>query len=124
MSDTASVPRSRFSAGLFVAFVVVQLTLMAAYPQLTTVPYHLIFIGLTIVYGYTLWPIRTALEMLLLVTVTTGVVLLTLAADDDVDWQECTEILLMPAIFLGMLWHSQRQLAMRRVVETQVVERQ
>lgn len=124
MSDTASVPRSGLSAALFGAFVVLQLGLMAAYPHLTTVPYHLIFIGLTIVYGYALWPMRTALVMLLLVTLSTGVVLLTLAADDDVDWQECTEILLMPAIFLGMLWHSQRQLAMRRVVETQVVEQQ
>jgi signal transduction histidine kinase len=124
MSATASAARNGVSATLFVAFLVLQLGLMVVYPHLATVPYHLIFIGLTIVYGYTLWSLRASLVVLLIVTISTGAVLLMLATDDDVDWQECTEILLMPAIFLGMLWHSHRQLAMRRIVETQVVERQ
>ncbi len=124
MSDTASAPRSRLSALVFIAFIAVQLVLMATYPHLTTIPYHLIFIALTVIYGYALWPTRTALVALLTITISTGVVLLTLAAEDDVDWQECSEIILMPAIFLGMLWHSQRQLAMRRTVEDIAVERQ
>jgi len=121
MSGTASAARSRVSATLFVAFLVAQLALMVIYPHLATVPYHLIFIGLTIVYGFTLWPLRASLVVLLIVTLSTGVVLLMLATDGDVDWQECTEIVLMPAVFLGMLWHSHRQVAMRRVVETEVV---
>lgn len=118
----SGMPSSRRNDGLLVAFLVltaVCLAAMAFVPGQVTLPYHILFLTLTLVYGYALWPARRTIGLLLLVTVTTGFVLIRLALDGQIEWEECTEIVLMPAIFLGMLWHSQRQLQARERMATE-----
>ncbi len=119
------MPSSRRDDGLLAAFLVfagICLLVMAFVPGQVTVPYHLLFLSLTLVYGYALWPARRTVALLLLVTVATGFMLTRLAMTGEIEWEECTEIVLMPAIFLGMLWHSQRQLQARERMATVAIE--
>jgi signal transduction histidine kinase len=106
----------------FLVFAAACLILMWAVPDQETVPYHVIFLTLTLLYGFTLWPPRRTLLLLLVVTVSTGFILVALATAGEIEWEETTEIVLMPAIFLGMLWHSHRQLQARERAQTEANE--
>ncbi len=121
---TASARHRRALAVGFGAFLVVSLALMVAYPAVETVPYHLIFIALTVVYGFALWSPRRILLVLALVTASTGLVLVYLDVSDTVDRQELSEVVLMPLIFVGMVWHSHRQLVAQQQVEVLAGRRQ
>lgn len=116
--------RDRVVEASFLAFTVVSLGLMVALPGPSTIPYHLIFLALTIVYGFAVWPPSRTLLWLLFVTVTTGVVMLRLAITGEIEWEECSEVVLMPAIFLGQRWHLSRQLHKQRTVELRAVQQE
>lgn len=124
MWATASARRRSALAFGFGAFLVLSLGLMVAFPAIETVPYHLIFIALTVVYGFALWSPRRILLVLALVTASTGIVLVLLDLSDTVDRQELSEVVLMPLIFVGMVWHSQRQLVAQQQVEVLAGRRQ
>ena len=124
MWATASARRRGALAVGFGAFLVVSLGLMVVFPAIETVPYHLIFIALTVVYGFALWSPRRILLVLALVTATTGIVLVFLDLSDNVDRQELSEVVLMPLIFVGMVWHSHRQLVAQQRVEVLAGSRQ
>jgi signal transduction histidine kinase len=124
MSDTGSAVRSRVFAIGFIAYGLVMLGLMILMPGEETIPFHFIFLGLTVVYGYALWNRNTALTLIGAVTVSTGVILFMYAHEGIVGWEECTEIFFMPAIFLGTMWHSHRRILAQTRVEVIAVERQ
>ncbi|MGE5133439.1 MAG: sensor histidine kinase [Gemmatimonadota bacterium] len=101
-------------AGLDVAwaaFSVVNLAAMVVFAHWETVPFHFIWISLTLLYGFRVWAIRPTLWVLGVVIVTTAI-----AIGWDV-WQhsepvdELNEVPLMAAMFWLMVWHSQRRLA-------------
>ena len=124
MSGTASRPPS---AGVAVAFGLVTsvcLGLMIVFPAEETIPYHLIYLSVTVVYALAVWPYRRALLLLAFVAITTGLVLVQDAIDGLVDWHEASEAILMPAIFLGMLWHSHRLIRARHEAEVLAIRGQ
>jgi signal transduction histidine kinase len=95
-------------------FGTANLVAMALVPQWETIPFHFIWLSLTLVYGYRVWkPSRTALT-LAAVVVATGALLVfdVLRGIELVD--ELTEVPLMGAMFLAMVWHAQRR---RRAME-------
>lgn len=73
-----------------------------------TVPFHFIWISLALLYGFRIWPLRVTLGILLAVVAVTSVGLALDVAHGYQMPDELTEIPLMSAVFLAMLWHVRR----------------
>src|SRR5512132_3437940 len=82
---------------------------MALVPKWETIPFHFIWVSLTILYGYRVWGSWQTGMALTAVVVTTGALLVydVLREGELVD--ELTEVPLMGAMFLAMVWHAQRR---------------
>ena len=92
-------------------FSVVNLVAMFLIPEWETVPFHFIWVSLTLVYGFRVWRTRPTVWVLAVVMVATG---LAIGADvvrgaQPID--ELTEVPLMAAMFVVMVWHARRRLA-------------
>ena len=81
-----------------------------------TIPFHFIWISLTLLYGFRSWPTGPTMWIL-------GAVMVTTASGIALDvWrgteppEELTEVPLMAAVFITTVWHSQRKLAAERFV--------
>jgi signal transduction histidine kinase len=90
-------------------FVVGMLAVMLAEPRIQTIPYHFIFVGFTLLYGFRLWSPPITGAMLLGITVVTGFLFLDIYLDGRVDVSELAEVPLMPTIVAVMAWHAWRR---------------
>jgi len=103
------------------AFAVANLAAMALWPEWETVPFHFIWVSLTILYGFRVWGARPTLWALGGVVVATGLVLYRDYTIGAQPLDEITEVPLMASMFLAMVWHARRHLAaterVRRVSE-------
>jgi two-component system, OmpR family, sensor kinase len=98
------------------ATAVVNIILMYVLPGRETIPFHLVWIGLSIIYGYTTWRPMWMVVVLGLVAVTTGYVLIHHAQINEIGWEEVSEVPLMSAVFVVMVLHvRQRQQALAEV---------
>jgi two-component system OmpR family sensor kinase len=78
---------------------------MLVFPQWQTVPFHWIWITITLLYGYRRWSnLQTGLALLAVIAVTTVTMLRT-----PVERAELSEIPLMSCVFLAMVWHVRRR---------------
>ena len=109
MWATASPRSERWLFPAWVAFAAVGTGLMYALPGLETIPFHLVWISMAVVYGLDPWPERRMLLVLTLVSVGTGGALALHAASGVIGIQELTEVPLMSTLFLVMLWHVHRR---------------
>jgi len=114
----------------WVGFAVANLVAMALLPTWETVPFHFIWVSLTLLYGYRVWDSQRTGWVLVAVVVSTGAVLEREVAQSFQPADELTEVPLMAAMFLAMVWHARRRLvsveherqasdANRRVLERQ-----
>ncbi len=88
-------------------FSAVNVVAIFVFPMWATIPIHVIWICVTLVYGFRTWSPGPALWVI-------GVVMATTATDVGVDLArgaEPTEVPLMAAIFLAIVWHARRKLA-------------
>ena len=93
----------------WVVFVLANIVAMALWPRWETIPFHLIWTSLTLLYGLRVWrPVRTYAVLLLLGLVTGGLILSD-AFDGTQAWGELFEVPLMSAMFLAMVWHARRR---------------
>jgi len=92
------------------ACVVVVLTLSAW----ETVPFHLIWVSLTLLYGFRVWRSSTTAVVLGVVMATTGAALAFVVVHGQKAIDEVAEVPLMASMFLVMAWHAQRR---QRAVE-------
>lgn len=76
-----------------------------------TIPFHFIWLSLTIVYGYRIWGLRATLLTLAVVCVVGGGALAYNLAATDGHFDELAEVPMMAAMFLAMVWHAQRRQA-------------
>jgi signal transduction histidine kinase len=90
-------------------FAVANLAAMLAWPSWETVPFHFIWVSLTLLYGFRVWPLRPTSAVLALVIGTTGALILEDAARGTQQWGELFEVPLMSAMFLAMVWHGRRR---------------
>jgi two-component system, OmpR family, sensor kinase len=82
---------------------------MLKWQRWETIPFHFIWVSLTLVYGFRVWkPFSTALT-LTFVLVTTGVLILIDVSNGSQEWGELFEVPLMSAMFLAMVWHARRR---------------
>jgi signal transduction histidine kinase len=84
---------------------------MVAWPSWETIPFHFVWISLTLVYGFRVWSMGVMWLVLALVAATTGGAILADAFEGIQLWGELFEVPLMSAMFLAMVWHAQRRRA-------------
>jgi len=95
------------------AFVLVNSVGILEFGEWATVPFHFIWIGLSLLYGWRVWSLRATSAALAVVVLVSGV---TMAADVLTGTQapdELTEIPLMSIVFVVMVWYVRRHLAAR-----------
>lgn len=108
---------------LWGSFVLVMLAAMLLIPNQETIPYHLIFVSFTLLYGYRMWQPRTTVAALGAITAITGVMFVRVYLKGDITWDELAEIPLMTLIVGGGAWHAYRSaMAQRRVQELAALE--
>src|SRR5438874_8407323 len=97
-------------------FAIINLLGMLVFATWETVPFHFIWVSLTLLYGFRVWrPVPTA-SVLVGVAASTGVLIVYDVHMETQEWSELTEVPLMSLMFLAMVWHAQRrQQAMHEV---------
>lgn len=91
-------------------FTVVNLVAIVSDPGWETVPFHLIWVSLTIVYGFRVWSLPATWAVLSLVCLSTGTLIARDVFIGDQLPGEFTEVPLMATMFLAMVWHARRRL--------------
>src|SRR5256885_2254733 len=121
MADTGSPRLKRFGAveAAWFAFAAANLVAMELWPTWETIPFHFIWISLTLVYGFRVWGVTVTYLVLGLVVLSTGAVILSDAFSGTQLWGELFEVPLMSAMFLAMVWHARRRQDALRAVERQ-----
>jgi signal transduction histidine kinase len=99
------------------AFALANIGAMVAWPRWETIPFHFVWISLTLVYGFRVWLPRLTWAVLGVVIVATGASICADAFDGLQLWGELFEVPLMSAMFLAMVWHARRRLVAVRVAE-------
>jgi signal transduction histidine kinase len=100
-------------------FAIANLLAMWLWPHWETIPFHFIWVSLTLLYGFRIWPISATVALLLAVVGATGVEISEDALAGTQTWGELFEVPLMSAMFLAMVWHARRRQEALRVVERQ-----
>jgi signal transduction histidine kinase len=107
----------------WVALAAACLGLMVLSPSWETVPFHVIWISLTLLYGFRVWSKAVTSIVLACVAVATGASILADAFAGLQLWGELFEVPLMSAMFLAMVWHARRRKSMHETVEVLAAER-
>ena len=105
------------------ALAVLCLGVMVAFPAWETIPFHVIWITLTLLYGFRVWSPGVTAVVLGAVIIGTGASILSDAFDGLQLWGELFEVPLMSAMFLAMVWHARRRALMHQRVEELALER-
>jgi signal transduction histidine kinase len=84
---------------------------MVAAPSWETIPFHFVWISLTMVYGFRVWSNRGTALVLAAVVAATGASIMADAFEGVQLWGELFEVPLMSAMFLAMVWHARRRRA-------------
>jgi signal transduction histidine kinase len=103
--------RDRWIDVAWVLFTVANLAAMLLVPGWETVPFHFIWVSLTILYGFRVWRTRPTIAILSLVMALTGIFITIDVRRGGQPFDELTEVPLMAAMFAAMVWHARRRLA-------------
>ena len=98
-------------------FALVNLAAMFVFAEWETVPFHFIWVSLTILYGFRVWRMRSTLVLLGVIILATTVLLAVDIASGAQPLDEITEVPLMSAMFLAMVWHARRRLSVMEEIE-------
>jgi signal transduction histidine kinase len=90
---------------------------MSLWDRWETIPFHFIWVSLTLVYGFRVWRLRGTGATLAVVFLATGVLIARDASLGTQEWGELFEVPLMSAMFLAMVWHARRRQDALRVAE-------
>ncbi len=109
----------------WVVFIGLNLLAMHLVPAWQTVPFLIIWVTLTALYGFRLWKLGSTVFMVVTVTLATGGLIgwQVLRGTQDVDY--LAEVPLLATMFVVMVWHSRRRSAamaeIKRVSEHNLV---
>jgi signal transduction histidine kinase len=107
----------------WLAFAAANLAAMALSPSWETIPFHFIWVSLTLLYGFRVWRPGATYAVLLGVAAATGALILSDAFQGTQLWGELFEVPLMSAMFLAMVWHARRRQEALRAVEQEAANR-
>jgi signal transduction histidine kinase len=102
-------PRPDSLDAAWVSFAIANLGAMYAWPSWETVPFHFIWVSLTLLYGFRVWPLVPTAIVLGSVIATTGLLILYDAEQGWQHWGELFEVPLMSMMFLAMVYHGRRR---------------
>jgi signal transduction histidine kinase len=105
-----------------VSFTIANLAAMALFPEWETVPFHFIWVSLTVLYGFRVWKTRPTLGVLAVVMGTTGFFIAVEYRRGFQPLDELTEVPLMAAMFIAMVWHARRRLTAMEEAERMSME--
>jgi len=108
---------------LWAGFAAANYAAMIAFPSWETIPFHFVWISLTLLYGFRVWPVRATLIVLGFVAAFTGASIMLDAFEGIQLWGELFEVPLMSAMFLAMVWHARRRVDALSVAEGEAEER-
>jgi signal transduction histidine kinase len=108
--------RSRWPDVAWGVFAAANVAVMIRLHDWQTVPFHFVWVSLTILYGFRAWRRGSTAAVLAVVSVTTGYALARTVAITGEGLDELTEVPLMLAMFLAMMWHAHRRDAALRQV--------
>ena len=103
-------------------FAAVNYAAMVAWPSWETIPFHFVWISLTLLYGFRVWDLRPTLIVLAGVMALTGFSIGLDAFHGVQLWGELFEVPLMAAMFLAMVWHARRRVDAQRFAEGRAEE--
>lgn len=107
------------------AFAAVNVAVMLLWHEWQTVPFHFVWVSLTVLYGFRAWRRGSTVVVLAVVTVTTGYALLRTVEITGRGLDELTEVPLMLAMFVAMMWHAgRRDVALEQVRRSAERERE
>ena len=105
----------------WVAFIGLNLIAMRVLTAWQTVPFLIIWVSLTTIYGFRLWRLGSTLLTVAVVTLSTGALIGWQVLRGQQDGDYLAEVPLVAVMFVVMVWHSRRRLAameeMKRVSE-------
>jgi signal transduction histidine kinase len=104
-------------------FAVANFVAMSLWPGWETIPFHFVWISITILYGFRVWRVAATYLVLGAVVTVTGGLILSDAFSGDQLWGELFEVPLMSAMFLAMVWHARRRQEALRTVGRQAAQR-
>ncbi len=122
MAVTGLLRRRAVEAAWF-AFAAANLVAMSLWPSWETIPFHFIWISLTLIYGFRVWKPASTGVVLGLVIAATGTLILSDTFSGEQLWGELFEVPLMSAMFLAMVWHARRRQDVLRTLENESAER-
>jgi signal transduction histidine kinase len=111
MSGTASTLRRHWVEAGWLVFAALNFAAMPFVGEWETVPFHFVWVSLTIIYGFRVWRLRPTGAALGMVVVVSGAVLVGMARAGQVSTAELTEVPLMSGMFAAMVWHARRRQA-------------
>jgi signal transduction histidine kinase len=92
----------------WLAFALVNVGAMLLWPTWETIPFHLIWLSLTLLYGFRVWALKPTFLVLIAQGIVTGWLISHDAMNGTQEWGELFEVPLMSAMFLAMVWHARR----------------
>jgi signal transduction histidine kinase len=105
------------------SFAVVNVGAMLMWPSWETIPFHLIWFSLTVLYGFRVWALKPTYLVLTVQGLVTGGLIAHDASNGTQEWGELFEVPLMSAMFLAMVWHARRHHAASQAVARHTQER-
>jgi signal transduction histidine kinase len=111
MSGIGSTLRRRWVEVAWGVFAAANVTVIVLVSRWETIPFHFVWVSLTLVYGFRHWRFRTTMLLLLAVIAVTGTALAVSIARGHQGPDELAEVPLMAAMFLAMVWHAERRQA-------------
>ena len=95
----------------WVVFALLNLIAMEVWGAWETVPFHFIWVSLTILYGFRVWRMGPTLGLLSAIIVLTGAGLVVDIRRGLQPLDELAEVPLMSVMFFAMVWHARRRLS-------------
>ncbi len=114
MSGIGSTLRRHWIEIAWGLFSIANLIVIVVTLRWETIPFHLIWVSLTLLYGFRVWRPWTTGVVLLIVILTTGAALTWTVVRGNEQFDEVAEVPLMAAMFLAMAMHAHRR---QRAVE-------
>jgi signal transduction histidine kinase len=93
---------------LWVAFVIVNTAAVMRFADWATVPFHFVWIGLSLLYGWRVWKTPGTAVALVMVIFLTGIALTKDVVEGRQSPDELTELPLMGIVFVVMVWYVRR----------------
>jgi signal transduction histidine kinase len=90
-------------------FAAANLAAMVLWETWETIPFHFIWVSLTLLYGFRVWRPTPTLLVLGTVAAVTGVLITYDIHHGTQEWGELFEVPLMSVMFLAMVWHARRR---------------